>query len=131
MATILVVEDEPAIRELIAMVLKRERFSVITADDASGALQMWRMHRDQIDLLISDVIMPGMDGPTLAKRLTAENPALAVLLISGWCDNAQFDLCRQFEFLPKPLDLSALIAAVQNLTSASVLKYSRTAGAGR
>src|SRR5947209_6528448 len=114
MATILVVDDEPAIRSLLAVVLEEKGFSVLTAECGRQALSLSRAHRGDIDLLISDVTMPEMDGPTLAKNMVAENPALSVLLISGCCDSMQLENCRPFSLLPKPLYLASFLSAVQN-----------------
>lgn len=116
MPTILVVDDEPGIRTLLAFALERQGFSVLTAGCGQEALSMSRAHRGEIDLLVSDVMMPEMDGPTLAKNLVAENPTLSVLLISGCCDSEQFENCRPFSLLPKPLYLASFLAAVQSLT---------------
>jgi two-component system cell cycle sensor histidine kinase/response regulator CckA len=121
MTTILVVDDEPAIRSLLALVLEQRGFSVLTAECGREALSLSRAHRGEIDLLISDVTMPEMDGPTLAKNMVAETPALSVLLISGCCDSRQFEHCQPFSLLPKPLHLGSFLSAVQNLTSTSTV----------
>jgi two-component system, cell cycle sensor histidine kinase and response regulator CckA len=115
--TILVVDDEPSIRRMLALVLQERGFAVLTAEGGQQALSMSRAHHGEIDLLVSDVTMPEMDGPTLAKNLVSENPTLPVLLISGYCDSEQFEKCRPFSLLPKPLYLASFLSAVQNLTS--------------
>ena len=120
MPTILVVDDEPSIRKLIALILQQEGFSVLTASGARQAISLSRMHSGEIDLLVSDVSMPEMDGPTLAKQLLSENSTLEVLLISGCCDGQQLKDCRPFALLPKPLYLPSFLGAVQSLTSKSV-----------
>jgi two-component system cell cycle sensor histidine kinase/response regulator CckA len=121
MPTILVVDDEPAIREMLSTALEQEGFCVFTAGSGQQALSLSRKHHGEIEILISDVGMPEMDGPTLAKILLAENPGLLVLLISGRCDEKQFDYCRPFKLLPKPFYLSSLLQAVQDITGATAL----------
>src|SRR5215471_12131204 len=112
MTTILVVDDEPAIRNMIALTLQQHDFAVFTAEDGEQALSFSRTHRGTIDLLVSDVCMPEMDGPTLAKKLLAENSDIPVLFISGSCDSEQMKSCQPFKLLPKPLCLSALLTEV-------------------
>ena len=120
MPTVLVVDDQSAIRNLLALILEREGFSVLTAECGREALSVSRKHLKDIDLLVSDISMPGMDGPTLARNLVAENPGLPVLLISGCCDDAQIGSCRPFKFLPKPLNLTTFLDTVQSLTGALI-----------
>ena len=116
MATVLVVDDEPVVRTLMTQVLQQEGFSVFTAACAAQALAVFATHRREIDLLISDIVMPGMDGPALAARLQKECPGLPVLLMSGHCDAGQLE--HGFEFLPKPFSMSELLRRVHNLASA-------------
>src|SRR5690242_343151 len=108
MPTILVVDDEPAIRTMIALALERQGFAVLTAGGGEQALSLWRTCGSTIDLLVSDVCMPEMDGPTLVQRLLAENARLPVLFMSGSCDSKQLEASRPFNFLPKPLSLPVL-----------------------
>lgn len=111
--TILAVDDEPLIRTFVAAVLRENGFDVLTADCAAQAMDVFHDHPANVDLLISDIVMPGMDGPTLASRLRAERPDLEVLLISGFCDRAQ--LSHGFEFLPKPFTVSDILLKVRAL----------------
>ena len=112
MPTLLVVDDEPAVRGLVAHFLEHEGFLVLTARCGSEALSIARQHRGEIDLLISDIMMPGMDGPSLAKELRALEPRMPVLLMSGYCD-VEFD--RTFAFLPKPFYMTDLLDKVRKL----------------
>ena len=82
--TILLVEDEPAVRELTSMVLGERGYSVLEAKDPEDAVRLARKHGAEIHLLLTDVVMPGMSGHDLAKRLTAEHPNLRVLYMSGY-----------------------------------------------
>ena len=118
--TILLVDDDPVIRKLLAFGLRNEGFSVLTADSGRDAILQWRSHPGQIDVLISDVRMPGMDGPTLAAQLVAEAPGMPVLLISGFADSGQQDRCNGFELLPKPFSIPTLVAKVRSLATHSL-----------
>lgn len=111
--TILAVDDEPLIRTLVATVLQEDGFDVLTADCAAQAMDVFHGHPDEIDLLITDVVMPGMDGPKLAAKLQAECPDLEVLLMSGYCDPAQ--LSHGFEFLAKPFTVSEMLFKIRRL----------------
>jgi two-component system, cell cycle sensor histidine kinase and response regulator CckA len=111
MATVLVVDDEPIICSLVTEVLRRDGHSVFAAGCASQALSLFRSH-DEIELVISDVVMPEMDGPALARELQAERPGLSVLLMSGCCESGHVN---SFDFLSKPFTLGELVARVRTL----------------
>lgn len=82
--TILVVDDEPEIRKLVAAMATQSGYSVITADSGEHAMTLFKNHKGPIELLITDVVQPGMSGPMLADRLTALQPDLKVLYMSGY-----------------------------------------------
>jgi two-component system, cell cycle sensor histidine kinase and response regulator CckA len=113
--TVLVVDDEPLVRKMVALMLEGDGFSVLTAGDGPEAIDLSRSHRGGIDLLVSDVRMPEMDGRTLARELQAENPALPVLLMSGFCETEPEQQHRRFPILPKPFSLSSLLFVVRRL----------------
>jgi two-component system, cell cycle sensor histidine kinase and response regulator CckA len=113
MATVLVVDDEPLMCSMLTQVLQQEGFSVLTAACGTQALALFRSHRHEIDLLISDIVMPEMDGPSLAAKLRAECPDIPVLLMSGYCESYQ--LRNDFEFLPKPFSIADLLSRVRVL----------------
>jgi two-component system cell cycle sensor histidine kinase/response regulator CckA len=115
MSAILVVDDEPMVRALVAVALEQEGFAVLTAESGADALSLSRMHRGDIGLLITDVTMPEMDGPTLARKMELEDPGLPVLYISGQCDPAEVDLRHGSQFLAKPFSITTLIDQVRNL----------------
>jgi two-component system cell cycle sensor histidine kinase/response regulator CckA len=82
---ILVTEDEPALRALVGKLLERCGYTVWLAESGVATLQVWEMHRDEIELLITDIMLPGgMLGPELARRMQSENPDLKVLFTSGY-----------------------------------------------
>lgn len=115
MATILVVDDNPAIRTMLTVVLEGERHTVVTAENGAKALRVLHSHEDEFDLVISDVMMPEIDGPTLATKLLKEQPTLPVLLISGGSENVDLDSFKSFQFLAKPFDLTTFLATVRRL----------------
>ena len=83
-ATILVVEDEEEVRALARDVLEMNGFRVLEALDVADATRLAQTHPGTIDLLITDVVMPGTSGPELARRLRAHRPGLRVLCMSGY-----------------------------------------------
>ena len=84
--TLLLVEDEAAVRELAAEALRRRGYRVLVAADGEEALEAGRRSEGGLHLLVTDVVMPGMNGQALAQRLAAERPGLRVLFISGYSD---------------------------------------------
>jgi len=82
--TVLVVDDEPEVRKLVSAMVTQLGYNVLTADSGEHALTLYKHHKDPIELLITDVVAPGMSGPMLADKLTALQPDLKVLYISGY-----------------------------------------------
>ena len=119
---ILLVDDDPAICDLAADVLRTQGFSVLTAQSGLEAVSIWQSHRGEIGLLITDMSMPGMDGQNLATHLAADNCGIRVLFMSGeyWAD---LDNYREAAFLAKPFMPATLLAEVERLMprEASVL----------
>lgn len=117
-ATVLVVEDEPEIQRFIARVLAPEGFLVLTAGDAAQALEICRQHPGRIDLLLSDVIIPDMNGPELALRLQTLRPEMRVLFISAYDDGLlkqNFGLHPAAAFLAKPFGAERLLQKVRSV----------------
>lgn len=118
---LLVVEDEVAVRELIVRVLKAHGYQILEAGDGSEALQISEQHDGPIDLLLTDVIMPRMNGGELHKRLRASRPEMQVLYISGYTDNAIAHhgvLEPGIRLLSKPFSMEALLHAVRSALEA-------------
>jgi two-component system cell cycle sensor histidine kinase/response regulator CckA len=103
---VLVVEDEPALRDLVATVLKRYGYSVLVASDGQEALDLWRRESDAVRLLLTDVVMPGgISGFELAEELLGMAPGLSVIYTSGYSvgiNNKGIQLTEGYDFLPKP-----------------------------
>lgn len=83
-SNVLVVEDEPRVRQLVAKVLRRRGFVVLEAEDAEAALRLFGDQAPDIALLLTDVVMPGMSGQQLADSLAAAHPQLKVIFMSGF-----------------------------------------------
>jgi DNA-binding response OmpR family regulator len=114
MMTILAVDDEPLVSKLVARALQENGFAVLTANCGAQAMKLFREHGSEVDLLISDITMPGLDGPSLARKLQAEKPDLKVLLMSGSCEADQLTL--GFDFLPKPFSIADMLAKVRKMS---------------
>jgi two-component system cell cycle sensor histidine kinase/response regulator CckA len=114
--TILLVEDEDAVRAVVAAVLRRHGYTVLEAATPAAAMRMFDDNASRIDLLVSDVVMPGMNGPALAQRLVGKRPQLCVLLISGYGEMPRpAGDHHNIDFLRKPFQASALADKVQEL----------------
>ena len=122
MSIILVVDDEPAIRALIACALQQKGFSVLTSADTRNAISIARSWRGEIGLLITDTGMPGMDGLTLARALLADDPGLPVLFLSARHHPPRLDQFECSEFLAKPFSLDVLVSKVRALTRQTTLQ---------
>jgi DNA-binding NtrC family response regulator len=117
--TLLVVENEAAIKTLVRMALERHGYVVLTAESGSEALHLAAAHKGPIDLLITDVVMPDLRGPELARRLVEQRPDLVTLFMSGYMDNALAEdtTTRRVpvDFIQKPFSPSALAARVREM----------------
>ncbi|HVH69713.1 MAG TPA: PAS domain S-box protein [Candidatus Dormibacteraeota bacterium] len=114
--TILLAEDEPAVRELARMVLSEQGYTVIEAQNAEDAVRLAGRHGSEIHLLLTDVAMPGMSGRDLANHLTALHPYLRVLYMSGYTYNVIAEngtLEEGLSFLQKPFTPKALAQRVR------------------
>jgi len=116
--TVLLVEDDDIVRELAEAILEDHGYQVLTARSANSALTIANALSETIDLLVTDVIMPGMSGPALAKQLMCLSPQLKVLLISGYPDDEikQYAVGGlHFELLPKPFHVDGFISHVRSV----------------
>jgi two-component system cell cycle sensor histidine kinase/response regulator CckA len=120
--TILLVEDEEGLRSLNARGLRSRGYSVIEASNGVEALEALEEKESSVDLVVSDVVMPEMDGPTLLKTMRVKNPDLKIIFVSGYAEDAfekSLPENQQFAFLPKPFTLSQLVAAVKETMAPS------------
>jgi PAS domain S-box-containing protein len=116
--TILVVEDEDAVRRLIKAILERLGYSVLEARDGEEALAVWTEHSSRIDLVVTDVVMPRLDGPSFVADMSAKHPGTRVIYLSGYTDDAMMrrqDLDADTPFLQKPFTSGALARAVRSV----------------
>src|SRR6476661_6357585 len=114
--TVLLVEDEDAVRSFAARALGQRGYHVLEATTGTEALEMFTSYNGDVDLVVSDVVMPEMDGPTLMKHLRSERPDVKIIFISGYAEDAfrrNLSDKEDFMFLQKPFDLKELAAAVK------------------
>jgi CheY-like chemotaxis protein len=119
--TILLVEDDPQLRQLSSSVLAHCGYKVIVAGTPEDGIKIAQENRKDIRLLVTDVIMPRMNGRQLAEQVTKISPKIRVLYISGYTDNAIVHygvLDPGLWFLPKPFTLAALMAKVREVLDA-------------
>jgi signal transduction histidine kinase/ActR/RegA family two-component response regulator len=116
--TVLVAEDEPSVRLFVERILASRGYSVILATDGMDALRLSRECREEIHMLLTDVVMPRLGGRELSERLLAERPGLRVLFMSGHTDDALLGhgvLDGQAHFLQKPFNTGALLARIDEV----------------
>ena len=118
--TILIVEDEDMVRNVAERALARHGYTVLTAADGEQGLARLEQ-AEKIDLLISDVVMPGMDGPAMVRAARATHPALPVLFMSGYAEEQlrkSIDI-DNVAFLPKPFSVTQLADAARDVLAAA------------
>ena len=118
MSTVLLVEDEDAVRSFAARALKNKGYDVIEAQSGEDALEIIAEKGASLDLLVTDVVMPRVDGPTLVRQVRETLPELKVIFISGYTEDAFRKKLGEEEgihFLPKPFSLKQLAAKVKEV----------------
>ena len=111
--TILLVEDEPAVRQLFMLALTRAGYRVFEARNGQEALKMFDQYGDSIDLLLTDLRMPYMGGAELAQHLRARRKSLKLIAISGYAGPTEHEL--DADFLAKPFSREDLLAKVREV----------------
>ena len=125
---ILLVEDESAVREVTRQVLEHAGYEVVECAGPQDALRLVTAHRGRIGLLLSDVIMPGINGLDLARRIEAMQPGLATVFMSGYAENAVLQKAPRSPrstYIQKPFTVELLLTSV-----ASALARGAVAGQG-
>ena len=114
--TILVVEDNPQVLDLTITILKEQGYKVLAADNAASALKKLDGHTGPLDLLLTDVVMPSMNGRELYEKVAAQYPGLRVLYMSGYTDDVVDHhgvLDQDVQFIQKPFSIHGLAAKVR------------------
>jgi CheY-like chemotaxis protein len=120
LSTILLVEDEDSLRELISGLLRRHGYRVLSASTGTQALEIARNFNDRVDLLLTDLVLPGMSGVLLAKTLSANLPELRILYMSGYSEFQSYDhggLPPEKRLLQKPFTTETLLREVSEVLS--------------
>jgi two-component system, cell cycle sensor histidine kinase and response regulator CckA len=115
-ARILLVEDEDAVRMFSSRALTNKGYEVLSAENGEAGWELFEREQGKIDLLITDVIMPGIDGPTLAKKIRDSAPTLKIIFVSGYTEEKLKDYMGDgIYFLPKPFTLKQLASKVKDV----------------
>ena len=131
MKTILVVDDEPEIRKLVAAMLTRSGYRVLIADTGENAIRLFRTNPDT-DLLLTDVVAPGMSGPMIADQIAALNPGIKVLFMSGYEGSQvvrRYVLEKGYSLLVKPFTMEQLERKVRGVLEGGAQSAGLNAGA--
>ena len=110
------VDDETEVRKLVGRVLAGAGYSVFLADSGESAMRLFQKHCNEITLLLTDVVSPGMSGPMVADQILANQPHVKVLFISGYNESQvvrRYVVEQGFTLLPKPFTAEQLIKAVR------------------
>jgi CheY-like chemotaxis protein len=110
----LVVDDDPSVRKFIKAVLQTDGYQTSEAENGVQALALLRKLCGAVDLLVSDIKMPLMDGIALACSVRAEFPAIPIILVSGYAAS-EHGSCADYEFLQKPFFPATLLALVKKV----------------
>jgi DNA-binding NtrC family response regulator len=112
---VLLVEDDEALRRVAIRILERAGYRVVAATDTADALRLSQRTGGPIDLLVTDVVMPGMSGPELAARVEAARPGVKVLFMSGYSGDAMGMLEEGVGFIQKPFAAAALAVKIREV----------------
>ncbi|HEX2602820.1 MAG TPA: response regulator [Gemmatimonadaceae bacterium] len=112
--TILLVDDEQSVRAIVLKILRRASYNVLEAESGEAALKIADQHQGKIDLVITDMFMPGLRGPEVVERLAPKRPGLRALFMSGYADqDARTGVPAGANFLNKPFSGQELAKAVE------------------
>jgi two-component system cell cycle sensor histidine kinase/response regulator CckA len=119
--TVLIVEDEDAVRLFSARALRAKGYKVLEARTGEAAMELFGVIDEPVDLMITDAVMPEMDGPTLIMKVRETRPELPVICISGYAEEAfrkRIGESDDIHFLPKPFSLAQLAGKVKEVMTA-------------
>jgi PAS domain S-box-containing protein len=109
-ATILIADDESALRHAIVEILRTSGYKVLEAESSTQALEMAQQHRGQLDILLTDIVMPGLRGPELARRVAKVHPEVQIVYMSGYAEGLpEAELPANSTFLQKPFRFATLL----------------------
>jgi two-component system, cell cycle sensor histidine kinase and response regulator CckA len=121
---VLLAEDDIGIQFFIWNLLKHDGFTVLTASDGRAALETARNHSGPIDLLLTDLEMPHINGLELSKVISIERPEIKILTMSGYLPSSPFASVNDWAFIPKPFTSLALRKSIQAVLSEPALRDS-------
>jgi signal transduction histidine kinase/CheY-like chemotaxis protein len=115
--TVLVVEDEDVVRQVACDIIRRGGYKVIEASSAQAALEVCGQSKDEIDVVLTDLVMPKMNGPELVKRLAEDHPKVSVIFMSGYTSDAAIaqGLDAKMAFVQKPFSPKVLLQTIQDV----------------
>ncbi len=116
--TLLLVEDEAPVRMFAARALRNKGYTVLEADCAEIAIDLMGHHGHEVEIIVTDVIMPGMNGPTMIDKIVLQHPNIKVIFISGYAEDVfvnNYGAERSFNFLAKPFTLKQLAGKVKEV----------------
>jgi DNA-binding NtrC family response regulator len=118
--TVLLVEDEPAVRALVRAVLERQGYTVLVAENAAAAEELLSRDPGPVHVLLTDLVMPGMNGRELASRVAALHPSIKLVFMSGYAADVATDFPGDgsFGFLAKPFSERALTTKIREILDA-------------
>ena len=111
-------EDETPVRIFAARALRNKGYTILEADCGETAIELMQQHGQEVEVIVTDVIMPGMNGPTMIDKITATFPNVKVIFISGYAEDVfvkSYGSEREFNFLPKPFTLKQLASKVKEV----------------
>lgn len=112
--TILLVDDEQAVRSIVQRILRRANYEVVEAEDGAAAIRIAESHPGAIDLVVTDMFMPGMMGPEMVRKLMVMRPGIRALFMSGYADkDSTSGVPMGANFLGKPFSSQELAKAVE------------------
>lgn len=117
--TVLLVEDETPVRIFAARALRNKGYTVLEADSGENALEVMEEHGPEVEVIVTDVIMPGMNGPAMIEKVLEKHPGIKVIFISGYAEDVfvkSYGTERSFNFLAKPFTLKQLASKVKEVT---------------